>query len=348
MTEKGHDVWAVVRPQATWLEQLFFLPPEKIIHLPLRNSLDVFSAIKLAKIIREKKVQIVHAHPARDYSIAALAVRLSKSARLVLTRHVFFRLSSLYKFLLPENTVFIAPTKEGKRKLLKQNILPPGNIRLIYYGIDVKYFVETAKKIDRAELRKQLNLPDEKKLVGIAGEITEHKGQSDFVRAAKIVLEKFPDTEFLIIGQDSSSQKQHLFQLEELIAELGLSEKIRLLGFWKDVAPLYSILDVFVSASRVEPFGLVIAEASAGGCAIVATATAGANEIIIPEETGKIVPIEDAQAIAQGINDFLGDENNRSKFIEKARLRIEENFSLEEMIEKTVQLYKDILRGKSD
>jgi glycosyltransferase involved in cell wall biosynthesis len=345
LTDKNAEIFVVVRPQATWLEQLSFLPEEKIIRLPLRNSLDVLSAFELAKIIRERKIQIVHAHLARDYPLAALAVKISRRAKLVLTRHVFFPLNFSYKFLLPKNTIFIAPTKAGKEKLLEQNIVSSERIHQIYYGINVKQFVEIAEKTVRADLLKKLNLSPEKKFVGIAGEITEHKGQLDFVRAAQIISEKFPETEFLIIGQDGSAKKHHLQRLEKSIAESGLGEKIHLLGFWADVAPLYAILDVFVSASHVEPFGLVIAEASASGCAVAATATDGASEIIIPEKTGKLVPIKNSEAIAQSVMEFLSDEETRAEFAQNALMRIEKNFSLEQMIGKTLNLYQNLLKN---
>lgn len=345
---KGHDVLVVIRPSAAWTEQLSFLPPENIIHLSLRNSLDVFSALNLVKIIREEKIDIVHAHLARDYAIVSLAVRIAKTARLVLTRHVFFRINPLHKWSFPKNTTFITPTSGGRRKLLQQHIVSPEQIHLIYCGINTQHFAEVSENIKRRALRGQLNLPEEKQLVGIAGEITEHKGQLDFVRAAAIVLKDLPETEFLIVGQDSSPQQSHQMRLLKLIKELNLQDKIHLLGFWEDVAPIYSLLNVFVSASHTEPFGLVITEASAAKVPVVATATDGATEIIIDGETGRLVPIENVEALGQAIVEFLGDTKMRQKFAEKAYQRIEKHFGLKEMIDKTEQLYRNVFATKSD
>ena len=347
LSDKGHDVSVVVRPNAVWIKQLSFLPEKNIIYLPLRNSLDIFSALRLSKIIRDRKIEIVHAHPARDYPVASLAVRLSKTSQLVLTRHVFFDLNLLHKMMLPESVMFIAPTREGQQKLLQQNIIPPEQIQLIYCGINIRHFAETSKQTNRGALRRQLKLPVGKQFVGIAGEITEHKGQLDFVHAAAQVLKVLPETEFLIVGQDSSPQKLHHNKLQRLIEELNLQNKVHLLGFWEDMAPLYSILDVFVSASHVEPFGLVIAEAAASGTPVVATATAGASEIILDGKTGKLTPIKNTEALAQAIIDFLGDQEMRHEFVKKAGSRVAENFGLEEMINKTEQLYRETIKRKS-
>ncbi|MGI9036883.1 MAG: glycosyltransferase family 4 protein [Pyrinomonadaceae bacterium] len=346
LTERGHDVAVVARPFAGWLEQLSFLPPEKVFHLPLRNSLDFSSAIKIAEIIRRQKIEIVHAHLARDYAIAAIAARIEKTAKLILTRHVFFPLNFLHKFILPTDATFIAPTAEGREKLLRQKILSARQVHLIYYGIDTKHFAESLKKTNQANLREQLNLPAGNQLVGIAGEITAHKGQTDFVKAASIILKKFPDAEFLVIGEDGSPRKKHQKHLEKIIAKLGLQNKIHLLGFWKDAAPFYAMLDVFVSASRVEPFGLVIAEAMASRRAVVATSTDGAREIIT-DETGKIVPVKNSEAIAEAVAAFLGNRQMREDFGRKAQIRIEENFSLEKMLNETEKLYRNLSEEKS-
>ena len=322
-----------------WEKQLSFLPPENIFYLALRNSFDIFSARKIAAFIRRKNIEIIHAHLARDYPLAAFAVRLSKNVKLILTRHVFFPLAFLHKFTLPKDTILIAPTEGGRKNLLEQKILPSGQIRLIYYGIDTAHFVNAKNSIDKDELCRRLNLPLNRRFVGISGEITAHKGQTDFVRAAVKVSEKFPETEFLIFGQDGSPHGKHLARLKNLIKESGLQDKISLIGWFEDVAPVISLLDVFVSASRIEPFGLVIVEAMAAACAVVATATNGATEILINNETGKIVPVENPVKMAEAVNEFLADGELRRSIGRKAQATVVERFDVERMITETEKIY---------
>ena len=340
LTEKNYDVLLATRPQSNWLERLSFIPPENISYLPLRNAVDIFSARNLAAIIRQKNIEVVHAHLARDYATAALAARITKT-KLILTRHLLFPLNSFYKYFLPKNTVFIAVSEGVRRKLLAQNIVAPKQIQLVYNGIDAQHFQTASETTDKRDLRRQLNLPPAGQIVGIAGEITAHKGQADFVRAAADILKSFPATEFLIVGQDASPQKLHQKQLETLIKNSGLQNKIHFSGWLADVAPVYPILDVFVSASRVEPFGLVIAEAMASGCATVATATDGAREIVTGE-TGIIVPVKNPAAIAVAVSKFLGDKNMRREFGRKAQTRIESFFDLKRMLTEVEEIYKSL------
>ena len=340
LTEKNHEVLVAARPNNRWIERLSFLPPENVFQLPLRNALDVFTARKIAEIIRRRNVEIVHAHLARDYAPAAFAARMTKS-KLVLTRHLLFAVNSFYKYLLPKKVAFIAVSEGVRRKLLAQNIVAPEQIHLIYNGIDTEHFQSASETTNKEGLRRQLNLPRDAQIVGIAGEITLHKGQTDFVRAASEILKSFPAAEFLIVGRDGSPRKSYRKELENLIANLGLQNKTHLPGWLADVVPFYSILDVFVSASRVEPFGLVIAEAMASGCATVATATDGAREIVT-NETGIIVPAKNPNAIAAAVSIFLSDESMRRQFGDRAKSRIEKFFGLERMITETEKVYRNL------
>src|SRR5215207_7976964 len=89
--QRGHEVLAALREGSPLRERLSFLPEQNVYAVPLRNALDIVGARKLARIARERKVDIIHAHVARDYAPAALAARLAPAAsRFVLTRHVLF------------------------------------------------------------------------------------------------------------------------------------------------------------------------------------------------------------------------------------------------------------------
>ena len=344
--EKGCEIFVAARARADWVARLSFLPKENIVRLPLKNSLDVFSARRLAKFIRDKNIEILHAHLARDYPIAAFAARAA-GVKLVLTRHLLFPLKRLHRFVLPNNaTTFIAVSNGVRRSLLAQNLLPPERVRLIYNGIKVGQFNKSeGTSGEEIALRQRLNLPENSKLVGIVGEIAAHKGQTDFARAAPEILKRFPDSRFLIVGRDNSAGEKHQTKLENLIGRLELQNKIRLLGWSDDVTSIYQTLDLFVSASRVEPFGLVIVEAMAAGCAVVATMTDGAREILEDGKTGRLVPPKNPQALAAAVIEILSDENLRRNLSANARRAASEKFSVERMAAETQQLYKEILNN---
>ncbi len=342
---RGHQIFFAVRPNATWRDRLNFISKQDILRLPLGNALDLVSAWQLAGFIKQNKIEIVHAHLARDYSLAALAVRLSRAkARLVLTRHVLFPINHLHKLMLPRRTIFIAVSGAVRESLMQRKIVAPDSIRLIYNGVNTRHFKNSKRAFNRAVFLENLKLAPAKRYVGIIGEITAHKGQTDFVRAAALIAEKYADIDFLILGTDSSRNKAHKIELEELIKALNLSQRVHLLGWVADVTPVLCALEVFVSASRIEPFGLAIVEAMAVGLPIVATKSEGAQEILSDGETGRLVPIGDAEAIANSVSEFLDDAEMRKSFGSQAQNAAQNRFDLAQMTAETEKVYLEVLR----
>ena len=338
----GHEIFAALRLKNNWQEKLAFLPDESLCHLLLRNSVDVFSARKLAKFAVEKNIEIIHAHVAKDYPVAALASRLSKIP-LVLTRHLLFPLSPIHRLTLKQAAKIIAVSKGVAESLLSNNVAAAEKVALIYNGVAANVFEQAAKDVEkRAKTRRKI-APNAKFLIGTIGELREHKGQEDYIRAAAIVAEKFQDIRFLIIGADNSQNQNYQTRLENLAAELNLKNQIIFTGWRENMPEIFAALDIFVSAARSEPFGLVIAEAMAGAKAIVATETNGAKELLEDNRTGKLVPVKQPLRLAEAIGEFLKDENLRQNFGANARKEAMKKFGLERMITETEKIYREIL-----
>ncbi len=336
--DKNHDVFVAIRKECHWKNWLDFLPKENIFTVPLKNSLDFFSSKRLARLIREKNIEIIHAHLARDYPIASLAVRFEPKAKLILTRHVLFPMKGIHKISLKNVSKVIAVSKAAEKNL--KRTFPSEKIIHVPNGIKIEKFAD----VNRAELGKDFrfkhNISFDTKLVGTVGELKELKGQKDFILAANEITRKKPDTHFIVVGKDNSSDKIFYKELTSLIKNFNLEEKFTFLDWVDDTVPLLSSLDVFVSPSYSESFGLAILEAMANGCAIVSTETEGAKELIRDDFSGKLVPIENSNELANAIYTIL---KNRSNFGKNAQSSARENFSLEKMIEKTEKLYEKIL-----
>lgn len=345
LVERGQDVFAALVPSSPLHQKLAVLPALNILTLRLRGAVDVASAIKLARFVREQQIEIVHAHLARDYPLAAFATRLASCPRLIMTRHVLFPLGRWHRFTLSNVHRVIAVSNAVAEALRAQRIFPAHKICVIYNGINVPRFDLAASSLDRDAYRRTFH-PSARFLVGCSGEISRIKGQEDFVRAAALLAEKRPDTEFIIAGGDASPAATNRARLEQLVADLNLQERVRLVGHLEDVVPLLSSLDVFVSASHTEAFGLSIVEAMASGVAVVATATGGAREIIDDGETGKLVPVGDAVAMGAAINAFLEDENERRRFGALARATARKQWSLDRMVTATESIYQEALNVK--
>jgi len=329
---RGHNVFAALSPASPVRGRLQFVPAENIVELPMRNALNLASAIKLAQFVRSQKIDIVHAHVARDYPLAALITGRS-NARLILTRHVLFPLHRIHRLKLRRTARVIAVSRAVADSLHSQSVFDVKKIVTIHNGINLAKFENTA--IARG--------PNQKMRVGTIGHLAPIKGQDDFVLAAAAVARDRGNVEFIIAGEDKSSSRENRIALEKLIGDLRLHEIVKLIGWQDDAAAFLSTLDLFVSCARAEPFGLSIVEAMAAGVPVVATASEGAREIIDDNHSGKLVPIADVERLAKAITELLDDENQRQGLAQTARLIARERFSLDQMVEKTEMVYREAI-----
>ena len=341
LTLRGHEIFAALRPTNEWQARLDFLPPENILRVSLRNSFGVLSAQKIAEFIRANDIEIVHAHAARDYIPSSLACRMAKTAKFVLTRHVLFPLKSVHRFTLNNLSKAIAVSKPVEANL--QKIFSKEKVVLISNGIDVDSRMNVNLEKLRQEFRFEHNIPFDAFLIGTVGELKVLKGQRDFILAAQIIAQKFPDAHFVIVGKDNSVKKDFRRELKRLVKIFRLEERFLWLDWVEDTAPLLAALDVFVSASHTESFGLAILEAMAIGGAIAATGTEGANELLQTNVSGKIIPMKDPIKLAEAIGEFLSDEKLRETSGKNAQARAKEKFGLERMIEETERVYQTVL-----
>jgi len=341
LAARGHDVHFALSPRSPLAPYLQNIPKENIVSLPLRNALDAPSAIELAHLISKRKIDIVHAHMARDYPLAAYATRRNRSSRFIITRHVLFPLSRLHAVTLSNVARVIAVSDAVARRLGEQQIFPAAKVVTIHNGIDVERLAANRVNFKAGEFRRQLKLPAEGLLAGTVGEINPLKGQQDFVRAASIIADRFPDLHFIIAGEDPSTNSEHLAGLQKLIKDCGLENRVHRFGWLDDIGELYCALDLFVSTSHSESFGLAIAEAMACSTPVIASATEGAAEIIKDKVSGMLVPISDATATAQAMTDLLMNPDRRNQLAEAGSVRIRDRFSLDQMVGKTEQLYRD-------
>ncbi len=343
LSKRGHEVYLALAPRSPLAAKLSDVPQQNIHTIRMRNALDVLSALRLARLVREHRIDVVHAHLARDYPLASLAVR--RYAQLVITRHVLFPLSRFHSLTLKKVACVIAVSKAVARTLLSQRIFDEQKIRVIHNGINLKRFESAQDVAARAAVRAKLGI-DGRLLVGTVGSLLPMKGHEDFVRAAALIARRREDVDFVIIGDEEARHREHRVQIEKLIADLNLQKRVRLMHWPDELAPFYAALNVYVSASRSEAFGLSIVEAMACGRAVVATATEGAQEIIEDGATGLIVPVGDAEKIAEALAALLEDEAVRNRLGARARVEAREKFGLEKMIEATEQVYLEALRAR--
>ncbi len=341
LATRGHEVFAVVRPDSPLIAELTGLPVQNLVYLPLRNALDAKSAGRLATFVGKQKIQLIHAHMARDYPLAAYAGRRNPKAQLVVTRHVLFPLNRLHRITLSRVARVVAVSEAVGRQLRIQKLVPPERVTVVYNGIDIARFETAMREFDREQFCRRWDVPENTTLVGSVGSLNPLKGHEDFLQAAALVTDIFPAAYFIVAGVDVTAGQTNRTNLERLVRELKLESRVRFIGKMDDVAPLFCALDIFVSASQSESFGLAIAEAMNTGTPVVATETEGARELIRDGATGLLLKVRDVGALAEAIGTLLGDEERRQRIGQSAREEVRLRFSLDRMVDATEQIYQE-------
>ena len=334
LQQRGHDVFVALRPTSDWQHRLDFLPKENIFHVSIRHSFGVLSGMKIAEFARDNEIDIIHAHVARDYIPGNIASLAAKPAKFVLTRHMLSPLKPFNKFALKNLSRAIGVSEFVGQEL--KMVFPSHKVTVIKNGLDLENLRD--RETLRREFREFHDIGEDAPLVGTLGELREPKGQRDFVLAAAEVIKQFPDCWFVVTGLDHTIDKSFRRELRRLANVLGVGERILWLDWLDDTAPFYAAIDVFVSPSHAESFGLSILEAMIRGTPVVSTATRGARELL--GSTTDLVPVRDPVKLADAICNVLNE--NRDAIGEELRRRASEKFSLERMLDETEQLYAEI------
>lgn len=339
LVDRGHEVFVALRPTNEWQHRLNFLPPENILHVSIRNSFGVISSIRIADFVKQNNIDIVHAHVARDYIPASISCLAAKDAKFVLTRHVLFPLKPFNKFALKNLSAAIGVSEAVGSGLKK--VFPGAKVNVIKNGLNVNALTEDEVAELRSDFREFHQIPQDALVVGTLGEIRELKGQRDFVLAANEVAKQLPSTHFVVVGKDNTADKAFRRELKRLVKVFGLEDRFLWLDWIDDTDSYFSAIDLFVSPSHSESFGLAMLEAMAHGKAVVATETEGARELF--GKKADLVKIKDPVDLAAKIVTSLDNESDRLTSGESNRVAAGEKFSLDRMVDETEKLYRKLI-----
>jgi glycosyltransferase involved in cell wall biosynthesis len=337
--ERGHEMFLALRPTNKWRSRVESVPDERIFHASIRNSFGVFSAKRIGDFIQDNEIDIVHAHVARDYIPASIACIAAKRANFVLTRHVMFPLKPFNRFALKNVSRVIGVSPSLCTDL--ENIFPKQKIRFIPNGIDITVPSTEERHRMRREFREFHEIADSDIVIGTVGKLTALKGQRDFILAAAEVAKRVPAAKFVIVGQDSSRDRSYRRDLRRLARVMDLENKVLWLDWADDLPSLLAALDIYVSPSHSESFGIATLEAMAAGLPVVATKTDGSRELV--GDITQLVPFGDPVKLAAKIIDLASDASARTSLGDQLGRRASQNYSLDKMIDRVEKLYREII-----
>ncbi len=218
---------------------------------------------------------------------------------------------------------------------LRDDGVDPRRARVVHNGIDV----DRLGAGDATRLRRELAIGDEVVVIVGVGSLIPRKGFHVLIRAFASLHAERPATALLIVGDGPERSR-----LDALTRELGLERTVHLLGERGDVGAIFrDAADIAVSASFEEAFGLAVMEAAAMGIPLVATRVAGTAEVVEENETGIIVPPNDAGALCAEMRRLVDDPDLRTQFGEAGRALIHEDFTIQRNVSSICAIYETLL-----
>lgn len=308
---------------------------------------DLRSIVSLARLLHGK-FDLVHAHGLRGALIGVLAARLAGIPSLF-TAHNLIESGSLLQRLtlrtLGGSAAAIIAVSQAVADSLALQGVARAKITVIPNGVDLSTFSrrDTSYNPDNPQEREISCFlhacrsgGGKAPLVAAIGRLSPEKGFDVLIDAFTILLEQLPEARLILAGTGHKNR--------EIRAQVNDTHNIHLAGELPDVIPLLFAADVVAIPSRQEGQGIVALEAMAAGKPVVASRVGGLVETVLDGETGLLVPPNDPAALAQALFQILTDKDGSLSMGQAGRIRVEQEYTLEKMMRRTIEIYRNICR----
>ena len=300
-----------------------------------KNIFTAFRRVKgLKNILKEIKPDIIHVRSRVPAWLVYFANK-SLNIKVVSTIHGFNSVG-FYSSIMQKADAVICVSNSIKEYIQKHYQTNENKITVIPRGIDLELF--NPKNIDETfieSFKKEFNLKD-KFVVSSVGRVTQLKDYETFIKAISLVKKEIPNIVGLIVGGVRSDKEDYLNSLKSLVKELTLEENIIFTGSQNKIEQIYALSDVVISSSKKpESFGRAVAEAICMNKPVIATNHGGVKDIIIENVNGFFFEVANDKELA---NNIL-----KSRFLKfDGYTYISNNFSLENMVNKTLEVYRNL------
>ena len=303
---------------------------------------------KVAALIRTQPVDIIHTNSLKSDIYGMLVSRL---CRVPLIWHIRDHIDVTYlpafavkmmRFLAARVPAFVIANSQSTLDQLHLAVAKPGAVvpsgvdphgEVVYDGIASGIPPLASETASNGPLR-----------IAIVGRLAGWKGQHIFLDAAAKLVEAGIDAKFLLAGTAMFGEDDYVAELHSQVDRLGLQGKVEFLGHVDPIDAFLPTVSILVHASTSpEPFGQVVIEGMAAGIPVVATDGGGVKETVVHGETGLLVPMGNAQALADALRMLIDRPELRAKLSTKGRQRVLRHFTASITARKVERVYREVL-----
>jgi glycosyltransferase involved in cell wall biosynthesis len=360
LAERGYDTTLVAGEIASGEESMAFVAERAGVDVvpvaglsrevsPLR---DLLAAIRLARLIRALRPQIVHTHTAKAGAVGRTAAVLAGRPRPLVVHtfhghvlHGYFGAMGSRAFRLIETAlarvtdVLVAVSPQVRDELVRLGVAPAEKFTVVRLGIELEPRVRCTE--DRAEIRARLGIGSERFVIGWFGRMTGVKRTEDLLGALAALRARGVDALLLLVGDGVDRVR-----LEEEAFRLGLARHCLFLGYQEDVARWYAACDAVALTSANEGTPVTIIEALAARRPVVVTSVGGVPDVVAEGVDGFLVEPGDTAALADRLERLAADPVLRAALGERGRARALARYSVGRLVDDVDLLYRSLLEGR--
>jgi glycosyltransferase involved in cell wall biosynthesis len=302
--------------------------------LTFHGDVSPSAVIALASRLRRERADVLQLHDPHALAAGLLASRLADGVATVATRRVDFRLKgwlSRAKYRAADRIIHVS---RAIGAVLEAEGLPGERMRLVHEGV-----ADRAPQPGGERALAELGIPPGAPVIGNVAALVDHKDHVTLLEAATRVIRERPDARFVVVGDGELRGA-----LEQRARSLELGEHLVLAGFREDVDRLIPAFTLFCLSSKLEGLGTSVLDAMCFARPVVATAAGGIPDAVVDGQTGRLVPVGDRATLAEALLDLLGDTKKQERLGRAGRRRFEERFSVDRMVERTLEVYREVTR----
>jgi glycosyltransferase involved in cell wall biosynthesis len=294
----------------------------------------------LTRLISRIAPDVVHTHSGVWYK-TTLAARRAGVPWLIHTEHGWRTqegwLSRLIERRAAARTDVVVAVSDALADRLRNRIVPADRLVVIRNGVDTDAFAPVP---DDGSLRRELRLPHDTPIIGSIGRLELVKGYDTLIEAVARLRQQSSEgpPPVLVVAGDGSERAR----LEQLAASLGVADAVHLLGWRDNIAALHGAFELFSIASHSEGTSVSLLEAMSAGLCPVVTDVGGNAAVLGPDLGHRLVPSQDAAAMADALHEALRDRARRRRDGARGRERVLAEFSLHHMVTRYTALYERI------
>jgi glycosyltransferase involved in cell wall biosynthesis len=308
----------------------------EVLVLNRTSKLALWAWRPLVAKLRGDPIDVIHTHKFGSNLWGSVLGRLSRVPVVIAHEHSWsYEGQPLRRFLdrdvIARNAdVIVAVSREDERRMVEIERIKPSAIRFIPNGI---------APLERKghDVRAELGIAEGVPVIATVGQLRPEKAIEVLVEASRLLVPRFPDLQVLIAGHGPVEE-----DLRRLVSEGSLEQTVRFLGRRNDVPDVLDAIDVAICCSDREGSPLSVMEYMAAGKPVVATAVGGVPDLIEDGVHGLLVPARRPDELAAGIAELLSDRERAERMGEQARLRQQEEFTLDAFVRRVEDLYEEL------